>query len=144
MKDSTEKPGKKNSVIIRRPPIIYHPPPEIYHRPDIVVHRPPIMIHRAPVVYHQPPVVVHRPAIVYHQPSLVFHPPPPMVHQPIIKSHDTWVSRPVLRLQGSHMFHHATYVGVPHGLHYSHDFDGHAYGTHAWTKSKVGILAISM
>ena len=122
--ETSEKAGKKNTVIVRRPPIIYHPPPEIYHRPIIVVHRPPIMIHRAPIFYHQPPVVVHRPAIVYHQPPLIFHQPPPMVHQPVLKSHDTWISHPVVTPYSSRVLHHHTYVGVP-DAYTVHHFGGH-------------------
>ena len=126
-KETNEKAGKKNTVIVRRPPIIYHPPPEIYHRPIIVVHRPPIMIHRAPIFYHQPPVVVHRPAIVYHQPPLVFHQPPPMVHQPVLKSHDTWISHPVVVPYSSRVLHHHTYVGVPDAYTVHHFGGGHGY-----------------
>ncbi|PFX26305.1 hypothetical protein AWC38_SpisGene9031 [Stylophora pistillata] len=125
--ETNEKAGKKNTVIVRRPPIIYHPPPEIYHRPIIVVHRPPIMIHRAPIFYHQPPVVVHRPAIVYHQPPLVFHQPPPMVHQPVLKSHDTWISHPVVVPYSSRVLHHHTYVGVPDAYTVHHFGGGHGY-----------------
>ncbi|XP_074612394.1 uncharacterized protein LOC141866752 [Acropora palmata] len=132
--ESNEKAGKKNTVLVHRPPIIYHPPPEIYHRPIIVVHRPPIMIHRAPILYHQPPVVVHRPAIVYHQPPLIFHQPPPIVHQPVLKSHDTWVSHPVVFPYSSRVMHHHTYVGVPDAYtvhHYGH------YGGHGFYKSHI-------
>ena len=99
--DKTEKASKKNAVLVKRPPIIYHPPPEVYHRPDIVVHRAPIVIHRAPLVYHQAPVIVHRPAVVYHQPAVVFHQPPPMVHQPMFTSHDTFTPHDTLSLGGS-------------------------------------------
>ena len=132
--ESNEKAGKKNTVLVHRPPIIYHPPPEIYHRPIIVVHRPPIMIHRAPILYHQPPVVVHRPAIVYHQPPLIFHQPPPIVHQRVLKSHDTWVSHPVVFPYSSRVMHHHTYVGVPDAYtvhHYGH------YGGHGFYKSHI-------
>ena len=129
--ESNEKAGKKNTVLVHRPPIIYHPPPEIYHRPVIVVHRPPIMIHRAPIFYHQPPVVVHRPAIVYHQPPLIFHQPPPMVHQPILKSHDTWISHPVVFPYASRVMHHHTYVGVPDAYTVRH------YGDHGFYKSHI-------
>lgn len=136
--ESNEKAGKKNTVVVSRPPIIYHPPPEIYHRPIIVVHRPPIMIHRAPIFYHQPPVVVHRPAIVYHQPPLVFHQPPPMVHQPVLKSHDTWVSHPMVVPYSSRVLHHHTYVGVP-DAYTVHHFGGHGnsfYKSHILKHSK--------
>ncbi|XP_078359399.1 uncharacterized protein LOC144643886 [Oculina patagonica] len=131
--ESSEKAGKKNTVVVSRPPIIYHPPPEIYHRPIIVVHRPPIMIHRAPIFYHQPPVVVHRPAIVYHQPPLIFHQPPPMVHQPVLKSHDTWISHPVVTPYSSRVMHHHTYVGVP-DAYTVHHFGGHG---HSFYKSQI-------
>ena len=130
--ESSEKAGKKNTVLVHRPPIIYHPPPEIYHRPIIVVHRPPIMIHRAPIFYHQPPVVVHRPAIVYHQPPLIFHQPPPMVHQPVLKSHDTWISHPVVVPYSSRVMHHHTYVGVP-DAYTVHHFSGE----HGFYKSHI-------
>ena len=130
--ESSEKAGKKNTVLVHRPPIIYHPPPEIYHRPIIVVHRPPIMIHRAPIFYHQPPVVVHRPAIVYHQPPLIFHQPPPMVHQPVLKSHDTWISKPVVIPFSSRVMHHHTYVGVP-DAYTVHHFEG----SHGFYKSRI-------
>ena len=136
--ESNENAGKKNTVVVSRPPIIYHPPPEIYHRPIIVVHRPPIMIHRAPIFYHQPPVVVHRPAIVYHQPPLVFHQPPPMVHQPVLKSHDTWVSHPMVIPYSSRVLHHHTYVGVP-DAYTVHHFGGHGnsfYKSHILKHSK--------
>lgn len=128
-----EKPKKKNSVMIKRPPIIYHPPPEIFHRPDIVVHRPPIMVHRAPIVYHQPPVIVHRPAIVYHQPNIVFHQPMPMVHQPIMQSHDTWVTRPAVKLYGTTLHNLGAITQYPHGYYHGHNHLHYmAYG-----KSKV-------
>ena len=133
-KETTEKANKKNSVVIHRPPIIYHPPPEIYHRPDIVVHRAPIVLYRAPIVYHQPPVVVHRPAIVYHQPAIVFHQPPPMVHQPVLRSHDTWVTKPVVIPYASHVHHIATYRGVPH-----EEIFMHGIGTGAFGKSRVPV-----
>ena len=131
--ESSEKAGKKNTVVVSRPPIIYHPPPEIYHRPIIVVHRPPIMIHRAPIFYHQPPVVVHRPAIVYHQPPLIFHQPPPMVHQPVLKSHDTWISHSMVVPYSSRVMHHHTYVGVP-DAYTVHHFGGHG---NAFYKSHI-------
>lgn len=133
--ESNEKAGKKNTVLVHRPPIIYHPPPEIYHRPIIVVHRPPIMIHRAPIFYHQPPVVVHRPAIVYHQPPLIFHQPPPMVHQPVLKSHDTWISHPVVFPYSSRVMHHHTYVGVP-DAYTVHHYE-HYGGQHGFYKSHI-------
>lgn len=91
-----EKPSKKNAVLVKRPPIIYHPPPEVYHRPDIVVHRAPLVIHRSPIIYHQAPVVVHRPAVVYHQPPVLFHQPPPVVSQPVLASHDVYHETPTL------------------------------------------------
>ena len=138
-KETSEKAGKKNSVMIDRPPIIYHPPPEVYHRPVIVVHRAPIMLHRAPIVYHQPPVVVHRPAIVYHQPPLVFHQPPPVVNQPVVHSHDTWIRRPIAIPYSSHISHHSTYVGVPDSFttHAFHHYGGHGIHGHAFYKSSV-------
>ena len=111
--DKTEKPSKKNAVLVKRPPIIYHPPPEVYHRPDIIVHRAPIVIHRAPLVYHQPPVIVHRPAVVYHQPAVVFHQPPPVVHQPLFSSHDTFTSHDTLTLGGSSTTKIGDYLGPP-------------------------------
>ena len=88
---------KKNLVIMRRPPLIYHPPPEIYHKPNVIVHRPDIVIHRPSVVFHQPSVVVHRPPVIYHQPPVIFHQPAPMVHQPIIHAHDRYFAPPPLR-----------------------------------------------
>ncbi len=114
-KRSDVKASKKNDIIVKRPPVIYHPPPEIYHRPPIIVHRPPLVIRRPPIIYHQPPVIVHRPAVVYHQPPLVFHQPPPAVSQPILKSHDTFMMHPAARLShmGSMVTNSGTYVGVP-------------------------------
>ena len=137
--ETNEKAGKKNAVVIARPPIIYHPPPEVYHRPIIVVHRAPIMLHRAPIVYHQAPVVVHRPAIVYHQPPLIFHQPPPVVNQPILKSHDTWIRHPVILPYSSHISHHSTYVGIPDQFmtHSFGHYHGHYGHSHAFYKSKV-------
>ena len=107
--------SKKNDIVVKRPPVIYHPPPEIYHRPPIIVHRPPLVIRRPPIIYHQPPVIVHRPAVVYHQPPLVFHQPPPAVSQPILKSHDTFMMHPAAHLthMGSMVTNAGTYVGVP-------------------------------
>ena len=133
--EGAEKASKKNSVVIRRPPIIFHPPPEVYHRPNIVVHRPPIVMFRAPIVYHQPPVVVHRPAIVYHQPPIVFHQPPPVVHQPVMQSHDTWVTKAVTVPYSSHIEHLGTYHGVPQESMYMH-----GVGAGAFVKSALPAI----
>ena len=133
-KAAAQKGGKKNAVIVRRPPVIYHPPPEIYHRPEIVVHRAPIVIHRAPIIYHQPPVIVHRPAIVYHQPALIFHQPPPIVHQPFYRSHDTYVHMPVARLYSSRINHVGHTYHIPHAYYHGH---GGVIHHMAYDKSKV-------
>lgn len=111
--DETETASKKNAVLVKRPPIIYHPPPEVYHRPDIVVHRAPIVIHRSPLVYHQAPVIVHRPAVVYHQPEVVFHQPSPMVHQPMFTAHDTFTPHDSLVLEGSTTQNVGNFEGPP-------------------------------
>ncbi|XP_032237783.2 uncharacterized protein LOC116618347 isoform X2 [Nematostella vectensis] len=143
-KDKVENGSRKNSIVIHRPPIIYHPPPEVYHRPDIVVHRAPIMLHRPAIIYHQPPVVVHRPAIIYHQPPIVFHQPPPVVNQPILHSHDTYVTRPRVYQSTSHIGHASTFIGIPehvygdyHGFHGYHGYHGFHGGFGAYRKEQV-------
>lgn len=113
--------GKKNAVIVNRPPVIYHPPPEIYHRPAIVLHRPPILIERPSIVYHQPPVIVHRPAVIYRQPPLIFHQPPPVVHQPLLRSHDSWMPIPSLHHVGSEIQRAGVWSGVPKQLGWDSD-----------------------
>ena len=100
-KTKHSKGGKKNSVVVQRPPIIYHPPPEIIHRPPLIFHRPAIVIQRPVIVYHQPLVIVHRPAILYNQPSLIFHQPPPVIHQPLFHSHDKFAADYSLKHIGS-------------------------------------------
>ena len=130
---------KKNVVIMRRPPLIYHPPPEIYHKPDIILHRPDIVIHRPSVVFHQPSVVIHRAPVIYHQPPVVFHQPSPMVHQPIFHSHETYVAHPHYVPYLSHLTHAGSYVGAPHFFP-GHWGTTHGFGhfvAHAFGKSKV-------
>ena len=112
-KEKEQKAGRKNVVIVNRPPILYHPPPEIYHRPPIVLHRPPILVQRPAIVYHQPPVIVHRPAVLYRQPPLVFHQPPPVISQPMLHSHDTFTTRPALQHVESKVMPAGTVLGIP-------------------------------
>ena len=114
--EKQSKGSKKNTVIVNRPPVIYHPPPEIYHRPAIVLHRPPILIQRPSIVYHQPPVVVHRPAVVYKQPPLVFHQPPPVVNQPLLQSHDTWMPVASLSHLSSNIEKAGVWTGIPNAI----------------------------
>ena len=112
-KEKHQKGGRKNVVIVNRPPILYHPPPEIYHRPPIVLHRPPILVQRPAIVYHQPPVIVHRPAVLYRQPPLVFHQPPPVVSQPMLHSHDMFATKPSLQHVNSRVIPAGTLFGLP-------------------------------
>ena len=134
------KGNKKNLVIMRRPPLIYHPPPEVYHKPDVIMHRPDIVIHRPSIVFHQPSVVVHRPPVIYHQPPVVFHQPSPMVHQPILHSHDTYLAHPHFVPFTSHLHHSGSYVGAPHFYPSNWGWEAHGYGSgfpRAFGKSKV-------
>ena len=142
--DVTEKPSKKNAVLVKRPPIIYHPPPEVYHRPDIVVHRAPIVIHRAPLVYHQAPVIVHRPAVVYHQPAVVFHQPPPMVHQPMFTAHDTFTPHDTLVLGGSSTQKVGDFEGPPPETYASKkgEVAKNVQGNNIFTTNNVGVYNI--
>ena len=116
-----QKGGKKNTVIVNRPPILYHPPPEIYHRPPIILHRPPILIQRPAIVYHQPPVVVHRPAVLYRQPPLVFHQPPPVVSQPMMHSEDSYSTHSELTPAGSRVVSAGSLLSVPHTMRWQPD-----------------------
>ena len=118
-KEKHQKGGRKNVVIVNRPPILYHPPPEIYHRPPIVLHRPPILVQRPAIVYHQPPVIVHRPAVLYRQPPLVFHQPPPVVSQPMLHSHDMFTTKPSLYHTHSRVVPAGTLFGLPHASRWS-------------------------
>ena len=120
-KEKHQEAGRKNVVIVNRPPILYHPPPEIYHRPPIVLHRPPILVQRPAIVYHQPPVIVHRPAVLYKQPPLVFHQPPPVVSQPMLHSHDMFATKPTMQHVQSKVIPAGTLFGLPHASRWSPD-----------------------